>query len=381
MFEPEDFGLSCGATLARVADPKPSRHHVPFWSSFGRAIAADTPHLVPWTDRDRDPADDTATHQYTSHRFVRIGCRLIEPPKPRAANPIRAGLISLHGYDHPIPLVQEEERWAGLAAKGVAVLAIRVRGYPGSLIDTGDWSIPTWIGRGLDVPLSASGPDATDTTPTDLQAWSLPLAISDVINACRALTEFIGPDKPLFLRGESFGGGLAVIATALMTSLRELSPLRLAIARLQIGLPTLGDWSWRLAPERRSHSGGAQREIANLLTLHAAREAELIERLRVCDSAIHAQRVRCPVLCKLAMRDEVVPAPAAAAVYNALYTPPGQKWRFLTPYGHFDGGIRNARRHALFDRCAEDFLDPAQNADEAMAKWEPLLGGGERAPV
>lgn len=375
MFEPDDFEMSAAATLAHVADPTPSRHHVPFWKSWARAIVSDDPRLTHLTGPDPDPADASATHEFISHRHVRIGCRLIEPEGLRGKT--RAGLVTLHGYDSPGPLSQEDERWAELASRGVSVLAIRVRGYPGSLVDTGDWTSPSWVTRGLDVPVTPPGPDGLETTNTDLMAWSMALGIADVVNACRVLVRKLGPGVPLYLRGESFGGALAVIAASLSAQHPELG---FNIDRLQIGLPTLGDWKWRLADERARRAGGTQREVVDLLTREASREEELVERLRVCDTAVHAQRVRCPVLCKLALRDEIVPAPAAAAVFNALYSAPGCKWRFVTPYGHFDGGIKNARRHALFDRCAADFLDPGTDPMESMLRWQPLLGRGERAP-
>lgn len=375
MFEPDDFGLSGAAALAQVADPTPSRFHVPFWTAWSRAIGAEEPRLTPWLGPDLDPVDPGATHQFVGQRFVRIGCRLIEPARGRAA--VRAGLVSLHGYDNPLPLSHEDERWAPLAERGVATLAIRIRGYPGSLADTGSWTAPSWICRGLDVPTAAGGPEGAESTVADLQAWSLPLGVSDVVNACRALAGHLGHGVPIYLRGESFGAGLAVIGAGVAALHPELG---VRIERLQIGLPSLGNWRWRLHESRLRRAGGSQKEIADLLTLEAARADELIERLLICDAAVHAQRVSCPTLCKLAIRDEVVPAPAAAAVYNALHTPPGQKWRFITPFGHFDGGIRNARRHALFDRCTLDFLDPSRDPAEAMAAWEPLLAQGERAP-
>jgi hypothetical protein len=67
----------------------------------------------------------------------------------------------------------------------------------------------------------------------------------------------------------------------------------------------------------------------------------------------------------------VVPAPSAAAVFNALGTPRALKWRYVVRYGHFEGGIRDARAHARFERLAERFLDPAvepTGIDAALAE-------------
>lgn len=373
MFEPDDFGMTAAATLAHVADPTPSRHHVPFWKSWVRAVEADRPVLRAVTGPLPDPADGTATHEFESYRHVRIGCRLVRP----VDGVVRAGLVSFHGYGAPIPLSREDDQWAELAARGVATLAIRVRGFPGSMVDTGDWTAHSWITRGLDVPVSGVGADGTDTTHADMMAWSMAQGVADAVNACRVMRAWLGAGVPLYVRGESFGAAFGVMATALAAQHPELG---YGVDRLQIGLPTMGDWRWRLTSDRARRGGGTQREIVELLTREASRAEDLSERLRVCDTAIHAQRVRCPVLCKLAVRDEVVPAPAAAAVFNAMYSAPGCKWRFVTPYGHFDGGIRNARRHALFDRCVTDFLDPAAEPMESMLRWEPILGRGERAP-
>ena len=98
------------------------------------------------------------------------------------------------------------------------------------------------------------------------------------------------------------------------------------------------------------------------------------------DAAVHAPRVRAHVLCELARRDEVVPAPTAAAVFNGLGASPGSKWRFVIPYGHVEGNVATLRRRALFRRCAHDFLDPGRLPREAMLVWEGILHEGERGP-
>ena len=53
-------------------------------------------------------------------------------------------------------------------------------------------------------------------------------------------------------------------------------------------------------------------------------------------------------------------APTQAAVFNALATPTGLRHRFPVRFGHYDGGLANARRHAQFEAAAEAFLDPAE---------------------
>lgn len=342
---PDDFGLSPVQTLARVGDPQPSHLHSAFWSHWQQAVAAVEPGIDPI-----EPASGGQLCRWLSVGAVRITGLLLKPRPPHST---RAAMIVLHGYESPAPLEAQASRWEGLVERGVAVLVIRVRGYPHSQLDTGDLTSSAlspfgYISHGLDAPVR---------TPADAMAWILPRAVADVATAARGLREHLARSAgqvPLYLAGESFGGGLAVIAASVLGPWGE-------VQRLVIGLPSLGDWTWRL--EHRAGSG-AGAHVAALLRQHASRQAEILATLRLCDAVVHAPRVRCPVLCKLALRDDVVPAPAAAAVFNALGSAAGNKWRCLVPFGHFDGGIRNARAHADFDRLAERFLDPA--TDPAM---------------
>jgi hypothetical protein len=97
---------------------------------------------------------------------------------------------------------------------------------------------------------------------------------------------------------------------------------------------------------------------------------------------VHAGRVRCPVLCKLAERDEIVPAPTAGAVFNGLRVDPGMKWRFVVPHGHAETGLANAAGTLEFERCMTDFLDPGIEPAAAMRGWGDRLHlepGAERS--
>ncbi|VAX40256.1 hypothetical protein MNBD_PLANCTO03-1503 [hydrothermal vent metagenome] len=366
---PDDFGFSPVATLAHVAELTPATMHRPFWNQWRERLSACTPRLLP--AEPEDPADPTATHQFESLGSVRIGCALGLPP---AGTPVRAGLVTTHGYQGREPLEHATRRWRNLTARGVAVLVLRVRGYPGSQLDVGDWTGDPaslgWITHGFPASLQRSD---------DALAWSLPLAVADVACGARALHEWLrsraktktSTPLPIFLHGESFGGGLAVMAAA------QMPAGFMRFERLALALPTFGDWAWRLAePSRMAFGAGAH--LRTLLRSIAPPDA--LDTLRLCDAAIHAERVLVPTLCKLALRDEVVPAPAAAAVYNALGADPGHKWRFLVPEGHTEPSLACARRHALFERCMTDFLDPANDPAEAMTPWEPMLVEGDHAP-
>jgi cephalosporin-C deacetylase-like acetyl esterase len=372
MIEPADFGLSGVRTFAHVGDPTPSPDHSVFWNHWYAAVTSEQPAIRRRSTE--DPSDPTATHEFDSAGGVRIGGRLVLPPK---GTRVRAGLVVVHGAA-PRECAVEDARWKRVAAQGVMVFAIRLRGFPGSQRETGDLRTPDaagagWIGRGLDAEIH--------------EEWIVPHAVADVFQACRVLRNWIlgrrgegvdaepePTDHPLvFLFGESLGGGLAVMAAA---QLAGRIPRAHFIDRLAIGLPSLGDWPWRL----RHPAGGTGADVEKVLTRHAARRAELVNRLRLCDAVVHAAKVRRPTLAKLAARDDVVPAPTAAAIFNAIDADPARKWRFLVPYGHIDGGITNARRHALFERCMADFFDPAARPIDLMEAWEPMLHAGDRTP-
>lgn len=343
MVEPDDFGLTPIQTLAHVGDPSRSPRHAPVWKAWTTAVQAQHPRLVPAAEA--DPGDPSADMQFTSVRHCRIGCRLVSPPAPP-----RAGVVVLHGYANVPPLAEQDARWRPLTGRGVAVLLVRVRGYAGSRLDCGDWTAEPggYITHGLAVPPADGGIGCE---------WSFAYAAADAALAVRALRRLLGGREepgpgspPVSLCGESFGGALAVVAASHLGERDEL-------ARLVLGLPSMSDWPWRFS-HARPGGIGAGAQVARFLADHAGESGDAAAVLRVFDAAIHARRVRCPVLCKLALRDDVVPAPAAAAVFNALASDPGRKHRFVTRYGHFDGGIADLRRHAEFERLIDEFLDP-----------------------
>ncbi len=124
--------------------------------------------------------------------------------------------------------------------------------------------------------------------------------------------------------------------------------------------PDLGDWRWRVG----RYCNGPGRLINLVLDGLREEAGPVLDTIRLFDAALHAPLVRCPCLFKLAWGDDTVPAPAAAAIYNALGSQ--EKWRFVTTYGHYEGGIANARRHALFRRLEGPFLDPGLSPAAAM---------------
>jgi len=369
MHLPHDFGLSAIGTLSHVADTTPARNHSVFWNHVAAMAWAESSSVLPASSGDVDPSDPTASERIHSIKSTRIGCRLLRPP---SGTPVRSLLVTTHGYSNTPTLAEQEQEWHAVAARGVAVLLVRVRGYPGSQRDAGPLvaSPLGYITHGLDVIAQR---------PEDHLAWVMPQAVADVVCACRSLRKTFassGTAPPLFLHGESFGGGLAVLAAALLANKDEPA------ARVALSLPTLGDWPWRVTHVPIGGPGDTVNEqVWRVLIGARDRQPQIEHTLRLADTVVHASRMRCPVLCKLATRDDVVPAPTAAAVFNALGADPGRKWRFVVPQGHFEGGLKNARRHALFNKALADFLDPRIEAHAAMARWESVLSDGEREPA
>ena len=167
---------------------------------------------------------------------------------------------------------------------------------------------------------------------------------------------------PVTLHGESLGGGLAAIAAA------QLSLMNAAPARLILALPSLGDWRWRAL--RYCNGAGGQINIL-LDALRGEDRDNLLRGLLLYDAALHARHIAAPTLAKLATCDDVVPAPSAAAIYNAIAST--QKWRFVTRFGHFEGGLADARRHAIFERMQVDFAEPDGSPDQVIAEYRHLL--------
>jgi len=366
MAGPDDFGLTVAQTLAHTAHVEPSGWHRGFWSAWQEAVDTTRARLSEWRG-EPDPGDSTATHEIESYRHVRLGVRLVEP----TSRPVGAVLIAGHGYAVSDPLERVAHRWRSIAERGVAVVLLRARGFPGSQRDTGDLTGRTdarlapngWICHGL---------DAEVREPADAMAWVLPQAVADVVLTARAARARYGRGLPLYVHGESFSAGLGVIAAA---RLARSDP----VSRLVCALPTFGDWPWRLARRYGPESASGE-QVRRFLVLHARREAVIREVLLLCDTTVHARRVTAAALCKLAERDEVVPAPTAASVVHALATEPEKRWTFVTPFGHCDGGLADARRHALFWRVMEDFFDPTLEPAGSMRAWAGLMRRGERTP-
>jgi cephalosporin-C deacetylase-like acetyl esterase len=257
-------------------------------------------------------------------------------------------VVTSHGYTGgPEVFEDEPEPWT---ARGLATVRVRVRGYPPSTIDMPDLR-GDWIMHKPPLRLDVA------------EAWIVRGAVADVMQAVRCASAHFGEDVPLALHGESLGGGLATIAAA------QLARMNASPARLMLAMPTFGDWRWRAT--RYCNGSGGQMNVL-LDVLRGDDRARLLEGLLLYDAALHAADITVPTLVRLATMDDVVPAPTAAAIFNAIASV--EKWRFITCFGHFDGGIADARRYAVFERAAVEFADSAMSPAEAV---RPLLAGME----
>lgn len=365
MVLPDDFGLTWEQTLAHCSTVQRATLHGSFWQAWARSVSDHDARLEPLRSTD-DPSDPTATHAFEGVSHASIGCRLEMPARAKA------GVVVLHGYADVPTLAESIDRRLPMVDRGIAVLAVRMRGYPGSRAGVGDLTAQPhgWICHGL-----GTVPDSP-SKPID---WSLSDAVSDTLYAVAALRRQLPPGAPISLLGQSFGGGIAAIAAG-QAGAQGCTHPEIHVDRLVLGVPTFGDWNWRL-DHTHARSPGSGGEVKRFLMANHGDDEGIRRALLLFDATIHAKLIRCPTICKLAMRDDVVPAPAQHAVYNALGSAPGEKTRFLTPFGHFDGGIADARRHAMFDRFATDFVDPTNDPAAVIAAWESVCRTGDRPPA
>ncbi|MEO1129738.1 MAG: acetylxylan esterase [Planctomycetota bacterium] len=350
---PDDFGLSPEATLAEVGSSVLPPGFMQFFDGWLASLRDETARF--------EEADGDAllragapgiTHTLASHGGVHVGCHVARP----AGEPTGV-VVTTHGYGvAPGDPLSDDGRWT---SRGMITIRLRARGFPGSQMDVGDLTGRSggYIVQGIE----------------SLETWVLTGAVADLINTVRAARAMVGPGVPICMHGESFGGGIAILAASL---LQDFEP----VTRLAIALPTFGHWAWR---HEHPIDAGSGADIRRRLESGSVDVKEVMHSLRLLDTVVHAARVHCPTVAKLALRDEIVPAPTAAAVYNALGSDPGKKWRFIVRFGHHidaDMPMADLRRHAMFEQLSAAFLDPSEDIDALMDRWDPVLIEGTEAP-
>lgn len=342
---PVDYGLTAAQTLAHVvsggltdADAAMFEAH---WAAFREAVG-----VLPlrWQGNVDAPANEVVIRSLDAMRVV------ARVSMPESGN-VRGVVIASHGYGEvPDGFGEDPEPWTSL---GLATVRVRVRGYPPSTIDIADLR-NDWI---MHRP-----PHLSVRAPQAANAWIVGGAVADIMQAVRCARAHFGETIHIALHGESLGGGLATIAAAQLTLMNQ-PPHRLVLA-----LPSLGDWRWRAL----RYCNGAGGQINVLLDALRGEDREnLLRGLLLYDAALHAPRITAHTLAKLALRDDVVPAPSAAAIFNAIGAP--TKWRFTTRFGHYEGGLADARRHAIFERLHPDFADPDRSPEQVISPHAHLM--------
>lgn len=321
---PEDYGLTAEQTLSHAVTTTPPEDFDSFWKKVRDEVMT-----LPtsWQGSLNESFNEIVM---PSLRSIRVVARVGMPGKTPTGV-----VVTTHGSGCEDGFTDDPEPWA---ESDQITIRLRVRGYPPSTLDVADCR-SDWILHGIE----------------SAEAWILRGAVADVVQAYRCARRQFGDDIPISLHGESLGGGLAVLAAS------QLECLGLPVSRLAIGLPTFGDWAWR----EGHYCNGSGGQVQTLLD--AFRDEpyqQLVRTLALFDTALHAGSIGCPVICKLAHCDDTVPAPSAAAVYNAIASE--RKWHFETRYGHYDGGLANTRRHVFFEQLQVAFLDPRLEPEQVI---------------
>lgn len=293
--------------LLAVAPPEPPEGFAAYW----RARAAVARRLDP-APRLGPPSahGDHVVHdvEFTSTGGVHIGGWLVRP----AHGPVTRGLVVGHGYGGRT--APDFDR----AFPETAVLFPCLRGLSRSA-RPGLSSDPMWHVL-HDIQ--------------DRDAYVLGGCVEDLWTAISALLALF-PELPahIGLSGESFGGGIAALAT----------PWDERIARTELVLPTFGHHALRRTLSMTG-SGAA-------ITRFAEAHPQVMATLAWFDAAVAARFIEVPVLAGLALFDPAVPPPGQFAIYNALT----KNKRLVTfDAGHFSYPDEAAQRRRLLDD-ARDF--------------------------
>ena len=205
-----------------------------------------------------------------------------------SANRPRPLVVTTHGYNSRCEPVVESRH----VLRGVDVFCFDVRGFglsrPDCVVDRDGYVL---------------------TGLTDSRTSILRGAVCDYIRAVEvARVVHGGTTGTLAFHGRSFGGGLALMAQA-------LAPRADYVA---VSVPTFG---W-MAGRRALVRAGSGKEINDYLATHPAHEATVMRTLTYFDTVNFADRVRCPALLGVGLRDEVVPPAAVYAIANHMVPPP-----------------------------------------------------------
>ena len=229
------------------------------------------------------------------------------------------GLAFYHGYSW-----LRGEPWGYLpwTAQGYAVLAVDVRGQGGDSEDHHAYppgAVGGWMTRGIADPATYYYRDVYGDAAQTVEV----LAARPEIDASRIATA-----------GGSQGGGLSLVAAA-------LNP---RVAAVAADIPFLCHFRRALAVS----DSYPYKELDDYLLRHPDREASMWRTLPYFDVLNLANRIRCPVLISVGLRDLVCPPSTIYAVYNHLSGP--KEIAVYPAHAHTIPEIHATRRLAWIDQ-------------------------------
>jgi cephalosporin-C deacetylase len=219
---------------------------------------------------------------FTSLGLARVSAYFLQwsDPGPRPL------VIHSHGYG-----CRCSPRW-DWAERGFDVLGVDIRGFglsADALPRPSRWG---YVLTGIDAP----------------ETSVLRLAVCDYMQAARVGRMLCaGKAGRTVLHGVSFAGGLALMSESVLQTADLLA----------VGVPTFG-WAEGRNFFVRYGSGA---EISAYLDMHPDLTDDIMLVLSYFDTVSFADRVRCPTLVGLGLRDEVVPAKTVYAIANHLAGP------------------------------------------------------------
>lgn len=306
---PFAFDPTYGMTLEQlrsIAPPEPPAGFDAFWQKrYKRALAID-PRPAVKQSKLTHPAWQVLDITYTSTDGVEIGGWLLLPRD----RPVRRGLVVGHGYggrdapDFDLPVEQ------------TAILFPCARGMSRSARPPIPPEASGHVLYGID------NPDRYVIGGCVEDLW---LAVSTLQALYPWLADRIG------YIGGSFGGGLGALAI----------PFDNRIDRGHLIVPTFGDRrQWLTLPTIGS---------AASVQTYAKAHPDVLESLRLFDSATAATRIKVPMLVAAALFDPAVAPPCQFAVANAL---PASKYNeiFILDAGHFDYPGMTEQNHVLREK-------------------------------
>lgn len=241
-------------------------------------------------------------------------------------------VIHTHGYIGQCDVMW---RWA---KRGLNVFGFDIRGY----------------GRSHDAINERSSCGYILTGIESQQTSVLRGAVCDYVRAQDVAEYLLGarPQRSIYY-GNSFAGALAFIAAAI-TKIPDL---------LIAAVPTLGWAEGRLQWVKK----GSGLEINQYLERYPEQTEQVMKVLSYFDTMNFADRVTCPALIGLGVRDEVVPAPTVYAIINHLSSPYEVR--------EFPVSHSSEPQEKLWFRFESEWLELAVNGASQS------FGGGEKLRV